>query len=831
MAILLIAGSSYQTGLFTELSTISEEAIDYCRQDVAATTRLLEAALTEYATHPIDLQPTLAYSPASIAKGHLRSMGIQPRLARQPDVDRAYLGLAMGAFYGGRAEVHIRHQPLPVRLVDFTSMYPTVDQLLGLWQLVIADRVETVDVTEEVNQLLAEITLADCFDRSRWAGWVVIAELNPDGDVLPVRAYYGPSAMEVDEQGRPQVLDWCIGVNPLHAETPMPYALCDLIAAKLHTGRAPQVLKAVRFIPAGGQQPDLQPVHLRGQVPIDPRQEDFFQQVVQSRQQAKRDTTGHVEGCSCPGCRLSAFLKVLANAGSYGIFAEMIRQELPRGERQTVTVNTGAGAFSAKVTAPERPGEFCFPPIAACITAAARLMLTLLERCVADAGGSWMFCDTDSMAIVATDTGGLHPCPGGEHEMPDGTDAVRALSYAQVDAIRDRFRQLNPYDPNHVPDLLKTEVDGIGLAVSAKRYGIWDTTDTPQLPHLPPVKISQHGLGRYLDPVTPREERRNAAGQLKWVLQSWQWVAAAMEDPDTALPAWADLPAVSRISVSSTTLWAPFGTSNARRPWPEQIKPFNFLLTVDVDPFGYPPGADPQHFRLIAPYTADPDQWTQLPWRNLYDPDGPIYRITTEQNAPVEDDVAVVKSHGQVLREYRLHPECKSHGPTGERCSRLTRGVLQRRLVHVLDIRYIGKEANRLDNVQTGLVGRLDEVLNEYRRSSTEWFRDYVLPVLTRYSGRQLAALVGSDRRTIDRTRIGQQPRSVLKHALLQLAVAVAQDDLAACGLRSLVSQPQPIATEQALALLAAWRHALPRPGTVHLLLDEGTGPNCSETH
>jgi hypothetical protein len=33
---------------------------------------------------------------------------------------------------------------------------------------------------------------------------------------------------------------------------------------------------------------------------------------------------------------------------------------------------------------PERSGEYCFPPLASLITAAARLMLALLERCVTD---------------------------------------------------------------------------------------------------------------------------------------------------------------------------------------------------------------------------------------------------------------------------------------------------------------------------------------------------------------------------------------------------------------------------------------------------------------
>lgn len=34
-------------------------------------------------------------------------------------------------------------------------------------------------------------------------------------------------------------------------------------------------------------------------------------------------------------------------------------------------------------------------------------MLALLERVVTDQGGSYAFCDTDSMAVVATDNGNL----------------------------------------------------------------------------------------------------------------------------------------------------------------------------------------------------------------------------------------------------------------------------------------------------------------------------------------------------------------------------------------------------------------------------------------
>ena len=303
-------------------------------------------------------------------------MNIQPRLAAQPDFPTDLLGYAMSAFYGGRAEVHLRHVEAPVAVVDFTSMYPTVDILMGIWRLVTAVRVETVGVTAEVTALLATVTADDCFNPARWPEFVALVEIVPDGDIVPVRADYR------DE-------DWSIGVNPLHGDQSLWYTLPDLIASTLLSGRTPSVRRALRFLPSGGSQPGLQAVNLQGRLPVDPHQHDFFQRVVESRQQTRRSVPGHAhDSCPCPPCRLARFLKVLANSGSYGIYAEMIRHEHP----DTVTVHGPTGRpFTVKVAAPEEPGEYCFPPIAACITGAARLMLALLELSITDAGGAWIF--------------------------------------------------------------------------------------------------------------------------------------------------------------------------------------------------------------------------------------------------------------------------------------------------------------------------------------------------------------------------------------------------------------------------------------------------------
>ena len=51
----------------------------------------------------------------------------------------------------------------------------------------------------------------------------------------------------------------------------------------------------------------------------------------------------------------------------------------------------------------------------------------MLERCIHDAGGSYLFCDTDSMCIVGSEKSELIPCIGGSRKF-DGKDAAQSLS-------------------------------------------------------------------------------------------------------------------------------------------------------------------------------------------------------------------------------------------------------------------------------------------------------------------------------------------------------------------------------------------------------------------
>src|SRR5262249_27742279 len=158
------------------------------------------------------------------------------------------------------------------------------------------------------------------------------------------------------------------------------------------------------------------------------------------------------------------------------------------------------------------------PPFAAWITSAARLMLGLLECAVRDCGGTYAMEDTDSMAIVATEQGGLVPCPGGPHRSADGREMVQALSWSQVQhSVVERFAALNPYDRSAVPgSILKIEDDNIDpatgtqrqvycFAISAKRYALFVLNASGEPVLLRKATNSakdgwrEHGLGHLLN--------------------------------------------------------------------------------------------------------------------------------------------------------------------------------------------------------------------------------------------------------------------------------------------------------------------------------------------
>lgn len=688
------------------------------------------------------------------------------------------LGQAMTAYFGGRTEVRIRRTPVPVRYVDFASMYPTVFALLGLWDWVIAGRLAATDATVDARASLETLDRAALHDPAVWqrlAG--VFCRVRPHGELLPVRAEYaGSLGVAGAEPMATGSAAWTIGLNRLESDTDLWFTLADLLVAKLLGGAMPEMLEAFRVVPVGVAA-DLEPIRLRGSIAVDPRLDDLFRLATEER--ARTKVNGRLPAYERE--RLSQFLKTLANGGAYGIFAE-VRQLDPVTGGTDVRVD-GLWPIEAHVATPEEPGAYCFPPLAATVTGAARLLLALLQADVEARGGTYVACDTDSLIVVSSEAGGLVACPYGSERLPDGRAAVRALSWTEVAEVLGGLESLNPYTPGTVAPLIKSErenfvlddpgrpVELYTLAISAKRYVLYERRGDVIVIR----KASWHGFGLYRSPLPKRGtgEPRWEHAWPEWVDVVWRrFIAEAEGLPAGPEPAWFALPAVGQLPVSSPAVLRPFTALNADKPYEEQVKPFGFLLLGHVDPLAPLPDGLTE-VTPMAPFTDDPAKLLSQPWRNRRD--GRPLAVTTRPGG--ERGKVRLATIGDVVRDYRLHPEGKSGDGRGGLGRRGSVGVLPRLTVRAVGLpAHIGKESNRLEDVQGGLVTDPADVYVEYRDERREW--NLMLPELRRLRDergwRYLAEASGLSERELRYVlNGGKVPHREARDRLVRLAAAL----------------------------------------------------------
>jgi len=218
------------------------------------------------------------------------------------------------------------------------------------------------------------------------------------------------------------------------------------------------------------------------------------------------------------------------------------------------------------------------------------------------------------------------------------------------------------------------------------------------------------------------------------------------------------------------------------------------MLAAHVMPFGHPDGVDPTRFQLIAPFEKDGRRWLHLPWIDRYS--GMSYHISTTADTGGLG-VARVQTYRDVLAAFRTHPEAKSAGPDGRPCDRRTIGLLQRRVVRsLLELTaHVGKESNRLEEVEAGIEHDPDEVWTEYVDPARDSWRTLVLPVLRQIPAKELADATGLAVSTVKAARNGHtNPHGRNREVLTRAAAAFGRlelrtqgleppaDDLAACA-------------------------------------------------
>lgn len=321
--------------------------------------------------------------------------------------------------------------------------------------------------------------------------------------------------------------------------------------------------------------------------------------------------------------------------------------------------------------------------------------MATLERLLIDRSGCWASANTDSATVVSSEDGRLLRCTGGYERLPDGAEAVKALSWEEVDNLRARFEplgvQLNVTPENYRATRERCQLQVLGVAGSRVILYI----DTPEGRQI--VKRSEVALGDLRSPLGPGTRQT-------FVDEAAAWMLDRIVDGPGDVPDW--------FAVRATTE-LPMGTPGKVESLGEQGSAFGFAMGARrARRAGHVLGRDP--VRLVAPAGDDPERtrWVEVPT-------GAPARTRTSAERAEPGDV-VVATNGEEVVRLLLHPESKMLRHDGERCAATTKGLLAPRPVCVGAVHLVGKEGNRIDEISTGEVIDAEDVLIDYGDDSWE---------------------------------------------------------------------------------------------------------------
>ncbi len=506
----------------TEHGNITQKYLKYLENDVLITLKLYQALVKEYELYCCPKPPEQLFTQATMGKSVLDQMNIKKFSKLNPEFPEEILGLLMNAYYGGRSEVKCREDPIKISLLDFTSMYPTVNILCDMQKYLLAKKIKVIECTEEIKNMLSSITIQDLQKPAIWKQMNAICILKPQDDIFPLRTTFNK-----DEQGKN------IGICSIDSQKRMSYSLADVIGSKILSGKIPQIIKAYKFIPEG-KQVNLKAVNLLGSL-INPKKDDIFKTIVLERQRAKKEMA-NLERNTDQFRLLNSkqlVLKFISNSTCYGIFVE----SHPEFERSNVEVY-GLDEFIADGVF-EDQGIYFNPIMAVTITSTSRLLLSIIEVLLREQNEQYAFCDTDSMA-VPIDT---------------------------VNMLQEYFKPLNPYGEEI--ELLKEERHNVWFyGISAKRYCLFEKEGN----NIKILKPSLHGLGHLLNPFSEKTQ--------SWHKTIWETILKLhynIMSKESFTQSYGSLFAVTQMKISNQEIMKRVKTINKGKPYDQRIKPYGFV--------------------------------------------------------------------------------------------------------------------------------------------------------------------------------------------------------------------------------------------------------------
>ncbi len=283
----------------------------------------------------------------------------------------------------------------------------------------------------------------------------------------------------------------------------------------------------------------------------------------------------------------------------------------------------------------------------------------MTEASVTEKKGTYLFCDTDSLAIVSSQNGGPLNIPG--------SDGLRVLTWAEVSRIANRFSSLNPYDRKAVKGSILNLVDAnfagsdstqvqrqlYGFSIAAKRYALYEKTAKTNISIVDP---KAHGIGFLFPPQhSPKDWDKDVP---LWIYELWDYIVRGELGIRRKKPTWLDVPQMMRLTITTYNVLEMLGE------W-EIARPYNFLLLPMVDPvYGVAfLRQNNEKALLVCPFSSKQEQWFALDCINVHN--GKKYKMLNcrKTNENIAYNVVFPSQFAHLVIQYQTHPEAKSLAP------------------------------------------------------------------------------------------------------------------------------------------------------------------------
>jgi hypothetical protein len=700
------------------------------------------------------LSPQACWSAGSIVVHGLKRAGVPQAALTTATLSPEAVGASAASFHGGLAEALLVGRATEMALADLNWTYPTMLSLLGLTPHLCPDHFEAVPAdVAEVEELFWSEGLRDRLDDRAFyrsiGNLFVVVEPHGEGEL--------PCQREVDG-GRYRFvvapLDLSGGAVPVHA--------CHLIGPGL-AGHLPKFASAFRVVHVGVA-PGLQPLRLPSGSSVDLTTGDYGQALIDERRKTEAIDDPLVRE------RRVALAKSFAVSGGWGVFARVDRQRPKRvesvrigqdgKERQvrvypkTETVlayGLSGEELSIETERPDVPGPFTLWHIAAAIPAACTAEIAITSHDIKVLGRTVAAVATDSIAVPVSRDGGLVPCPGGSHRLPDGSEAIRTLTPGELRSILARRDKVLHPDGGSAWKIECDSLDKltVGFVAGVNKLLLGrEEDDGFRL-----VRSSDTGLGdHYLDPTGTGA--RLDDGRMGWPARLEEALLSDVRHRSNeaplrvppGLPSWADQPAL-RVGRASTL---------------EELRQLRHELgDLNIGPFARyiiaPTGLE--HSPVCLGTGRDPATWKSWPWTQSGKPCRVAVRDRTGNlvGSAGSGTVFVVPSHREAFREWLSEHDATVGGP-------------QRGLRHV--------ESVRSHPALIHYVGRSGELAGERPEDDPIVFpsggRAGLLAEASRMSGAEVARRAGLYRQTVHKVLKGAAPT---EDTFRRLVSAVAEED------------------------------------------------------